>query len=291
MTLLLDRTVDANGLRHHVVEAHGGARGDLVLLHGYLDLAHSFDAVIEALAGRGFHVVAPDFRGHGDTDRVPRGAYYHSLDYVADLDALADALGIARAHVIAHSMGGSVATRWAAARPERVASLALLEGVGPPAMPADVTPDRTTAWLDWLRKARGRTPRVMATRDEVVARMRLSHPMVQRDVLERAAIVATRGVEGGYAFRFDPLHQTTSPTRFDAEAFEASVARVRCPVLMVDGGDLTLFEELHERARRYPGARFAAVEGAGHMMHWTAPDLLVAALMAFLDDVAPASNG
>ena len=290
MTPLIDRFVSANGLRHHLVEHPGGTRGDVVLLHGYLDLARSFEEVIGSLGAAGYRVIAPDFRGHGDTDRVPPGAYYHAMDYVADLDALLDALALDRPHLVAHSMGGTVATRYAGARPARVATLALIEGVGPPAMPADVTPDRTTGWLDGLKKARGRAPRTMRSLDEAVARMRISHPSVPAETLRRMAARATRATDdGALVFRFDPLHMTTSPMRYDAEAFEAFVARITCPVLMVDGGSLAHFPELAARAATYPGARFTSVPEAGHMIHWMAPDALAAALLAFLDEHPPAA--
>jgi pimeloyl-ACP methyl ester carboxylesterase len=289
VTALVDRYVDANGLRHHVVEHPGAGRGDVVLLHGYLDLARSFEEVIVALGDAGYRVIAPDFRGHGDTSAAPPGAYYHAMDYVADLDALLDALALERAHLVAHSMGGAVATRYAGARPARVASLALIEGVGPPAMPADVTPDRTALWLDGVKRARSRSPRAMRSLDEVVARMRVSHPSVPLETLRRMAERAVRdGGDGALVFRFDPLHMTTSPMRYDAEAFEAFIPRIACPVLMVDGGSLAQYPGLAERAATYPRARFVAVPDAGHMIHWTAPDALAAALIAFLDEVRAA---
>lgn len=283
MSELVDRFLVANGLRQHVIEHPGAGRGDIVLLHGYLDLARSFEEVIRALGGAGYRVIAPDFRGHGETDPTPVGSYYYAMDYVADLDELIDALGLDRFHVVAHSMGGTVATRFAGTRPSRVRSLALLEGVGPPAMPADVSPDRTLAWLDGVKKVRSRPQRVMPSLDDVVARMRLSHPSVPLDVLRVMAARATKPVDAGLAFRFDPLHMTTSPLRYDAEAFEAYVARVACPVLTVDGGDLAAWPELTERATRYPDARAAHLPGAGHMMHWTQPAALAATLREFLD--------
>lgn len=286
MSALVDREVVANGLRHHLIEAPGDAGRTVVLLHGYLDLARTFDRVIEAIAAQGYRVIAPDARGHGDTDRTPPGSYYHFMDYVADLEALLDALGLARAHLVGHSMGGGVATRYAGARPGRVRSLALLEGVGMPAMPADVAPDRTAAWLDGLAKLRGRAARRFATLDEVVARMRVSHPAVEAPVLRRVAEQSVRALpDGGYVFRFDPLHQTTSPMRFDAEAAEAFLPRIACPVLHVDGGDITQWEELVGRARRYPNASHVSIPGAGHMLHWTRPEETARAVTEFLAQV------
>src|SRR5262245_26616302 len=125
----------ATGLTCHVLE-WGGADAALdhtvVLLHGFLDLAWTWVPTVEAgLAGR-FHVVAPDVRGHGDSDRVGPGGYYHFIDYLADLDALVRTLGRRRLSLVGHSMGGSIASYYAGVYPDRVHRLALLEGLGPP---------------------------------------------------------------------------------------------------------------------------------------------------------------
>jgi len=284
MSALRDLAVDANGLRHHLVE-HPGAGATVLLLHGYLDLARSFARVIEGLGARGHRVLALDLRGHGDTDRCPPGSYYHFADYLADVVAVLDALDVARPHVAAHSMGATVGTMLAGAAPDRCRSLALVDGVGPPAMPEDVAPDRTARWLEGLAKARGRAPRRMKSLDEAYARMRMSHPDVPESALREAAAVAAREDDGGWVFRFDPLHQTTSPGRFDAAGFEAYIDRVACPTLLVTGSELAGFDELVKRAERYRGARRRHVDGAGHMIHWTAPDALAAHLGDFFAEV------
>ncbi len=282
-SLLRDHSISANGITHHVIEHPGDASRTVLLLHGYSDLARTFTRVITGLGARGWRVIAPDFRGHGDTDRAPAGSYYHFPDYVADVVALCDALAIEQSHVVAHSMGGSVATYFAGAFPSRVRSLALLEGVGPPAMPADVVPDRMAGWIDGMRRVRSRGARRMVSLDDVVARMKLANPSVDVDTLREVAAMSVRATEdGGWVFRFDPLHQTMSPGRFDAEAFEAFIARIACPVLLIDGGDVAGFEELMQRADRYPNARKVTLAGAGHMMHWTRPAELVDAVDAFL---------
>lgn len=284
MTSRGERFVVANHLRHHLVEAGDVAAPAVVLLHGYLDHARSFGAVIDRVAAAGYRVLAPDLRGHGDTDRTPPGSYYHFNDYLADVDALLDALGLGAVTLVGHSMGGGVASRYAGARPSRVRALAVLEGLGPPAMDPDVAVDRTTGWLDQLAKLRGRAPRRMATLDDVLARMRVSHPSLSTETLRAVAEDAVRPhPEGGWEFRFDPLHQTMSPMRYDAEAAEAFLDRIACPVLLVDGGGMTAWPGLDARARRYPNARTVVLPDAGHMMHWTQPDALADALVTFFD--------
>lgn len=277
--------VEANGLTHHVLERPLRSERVVLWLHGYLDMAQSFAAVLRGVSAHGYRVLAPDFRGHGESAWAGPGGYYHFADYLADLDALVDALGLERFDLVAHSMGGSVATRYAAMRPERVASLTLLEGIGPPAMPADVAVDRTLGWLDQLRKLRQRKPRVMASRDDAYLRLRVSHPSVSEAVLREVAAFSTRPSEGGLVFRFDPLHQTTAPGRHDAEAFEAFIDRVACPTCLVDGGEVGYWPDFEARSGRYKQATRVTLPGGGHMMHWTVPDALVAAVAGFLGRV------
>ena len=135
----------ANGLEHRVLEWTDGTSDDprsarrhttVLLLHGYMDAAGTWDLVAPTLARAGFRVLAPDMRGFGDGARAPRGSYYHFPDYVADVAALVAALAAdAPLALVGPSMGGVVATLFAGAFPEKVAAVANLEGLGPPARP------------------------------------------------------------------------------------------------------------------------------------------------------------
>jgi len=279
--------ITANGLSHHITEAPGptsGVRGTVLLLHGYLDEARSFTHLLQSLGAAGYRCIAPDLRGHGHSDWTPPGSYYHFPDYLADVDALVRALGLSRVHLVAHSMGGSIATRWAAVRPECVGSLALLEGVGPPTMPAEVAVDRTLSWLDALARRATRPTRTMASRAEALQRLRVSHPHVDEAVLLAVADYATEATDdGGLRFRFDRLHQTLSPGRHDAEAFEHFIDRIVCPVLLVDGGETGLWPDYDTRTARFKAPTRVTLPEAGHMMHWTQPEALAGCVRAFLD--------
>src|SRR5437764_4877976 len=102
--------VHANGLDHNVIEweAEAAARGTVVLVHGYMDAAGTWDRVAPVLAAAGFRVLAPDMRGFGDSARVPAGAYYHFIDYVFDLADLTLALSPEPFALVGHSMGGTI---------------------------------------------------------------------------------------------------------------------------------------------------------------------------------------
>src|ERR1043165_1345573 len=122
----------STGLTYHVLEWGTETAGDLtfVLLHGFADIGAMWSEVADRIAPHG-HVMAPDLRGHGDSDWVGPGGYYYFMDYVADLDDVIAQLARRRVVVVGHSMGGSVSSYWAGTRPDRLIGLALLEGLGP----------------------------------------------------------------------------------------------------------------------------------------------------------------
>ena len=116
------RQVESNGLSVHVAER--GAGPLVVLLHGFPESWYSWRHQIAALADAGFHVVAPDQRGYGRTDRPDDAGRYTLLDLVGDVVGLIDALGEQRAMVVGHDWGAPVAWHTALLRPDRVAGVA-----------------------------------------------------------------------------------------------------------------------------------------------------------------------
>lgn len=119
------------GVMLSCIEA-GPERGPLViLLHGFPEDGESWRPQIEALAQAGHRVLAPDQRGYGDSDK-PRGVAAYRLDVLArDVVALADQLGRERFDLVGHDWGGLVAWWTAAAYPERVRRLAILNAPHP----------------------------------------------------------------------------------------------------------------------------------------------------------------
>ena len=281
--------VPANGLELHVnvwePSPDVAARGVAVLLHGFQDVGASFDLVAPALAAEGLRVCAPDLRGFGQSGRVSGGAYYHFPDYVFDVAELIDALSpAAPIFLVGHSMGGTIASMYAGTYPERVALLALLEGVGPPSMPDSVSPDRVRHWIDGVRKTRARPEKAMPF-DEVLRRLAIGHPAVPDAVLQaRARQLAKRVGDGDlWSWTFDPLHRTTSPISFGASRWKAHAERITAPTLVVGGGTTGFHpEDEADRVATIQNARRVDLEGAGHMMHWTQPQALAEALVSFV---------
>ena len=118
MSEITHRVVETNGIRMHVAEAGTGPL--VVLLHGFPESWYSWRHQLAPLADAGYHVVAPDQRGYGQTDRPAEVAKYSQLHLVGDVIGLLDALGEPRAVVVGHDWGGPVAWNTALLRPDRV---------------------------------------------------------------------------------------------------------------------------------------------------------------------------
>jgi pimeloyl-ACP methyl ester carboxylesterase len=264
----------------------------VLLIHGNMDAAATWDMVAPELAAAGFRVVAPDLRGFGDGARVPSGGYYHFIDYVFDLADLVDQLVPQGAplHVVGHSMGGTAASLYSGTFPERVTRLALLEGAGPPDNTHEVAPDRARQWIEEVRAVRERAVRRMPSREDALRRLAGNHPRVAEAVLRaRLDALAAELPGGGWAWKTDPLQTTRSPMPFYAESWKAFARRVSCPVLWVSGGpDGWHPADEDTRVASFAVLRRAEIPGAGHMMHWTEPAKLTRLLLEFFGaDVIP----
>ncbi|HVC54677.1 MAG TPA: alpha/beta hydrolase [Stellaceae bacterium] len=117
MTEIAHRFIETNGIRMHVAEAGSGPL--VVLCHGFPESWYSWRHQLRALAEAGFHAVAPDMRGYGQTDRPEAIDQYSLLHLVGDIVGLLDALGAAQAVIAGHDWGAPVAWHAALLRPDR----------------------------------------------------------------------------------------------------------------------------------------------------------------------------
>lgn len=132
------RDVDTGRMRHSVAEAGSGE--PLLLVHGFTGAKEDFADFLDGFADRGWHVVAPDLRGHGASDQPAEEDAYSLAHMTDDVLALVDALGWERFDLLGHSMGGMVAQLAALREPERLRSLVLMDTApGPsPGLPTSV---------------------------------------------------------------------------------------------------------------------------------------------------------
>jgi pimeloyl-ACP methyl ester carboxylesterase len=278
------RELVANGLRHHLLEWDGGGRTTVLCLHGFLDLAWGFAPIAPALAAAGYHVVAPDLRGHGDTDRVGAGGYYYFMDYLPDVADLVEQVARDRLILVGHSMGGSVAAIYAGAFPDRPERIVVMEGIHAEERPGEDPARRAAEWVLSVRRARERGPRVLPTIEDCAARLRRFDPRCPPDL---ALFLAERGtvpVPGGRAFKHDPVHVTRGPYPYRLELSQAYWSAVRCPVLLVESEhpETPPPLDLEARAATFRRSRRAVVRDAGHMMIRHQPAAVARLILDFL---------
>lgn len=272
------RRIELRGLGHRVLEWGEAGSPKLFLVHGWMDVAASFQFLVDAFAGER-HVIAPDLRGYGGSDWQPQGYWF--ADYVADLDALVEALaGDEPVVVTGHSLGGNVALAWAGARPARASHVISLDAFGIPADPADRAPAKLRRWLDALRDPPGFAP--YASLAAVADRLQKTNHRLTRDKAEfLAAHWAETLPDGSARLRADPRHKRPFPTLARREEMNALWAAIEVPVLWVvaaqsnipawvaQGGDAQA--EIAERFAHLRRGRLAHVEDAGHMLHHDQP--------------------
>ena len=259
----------------------------LVLVHGVRDHARAWDRIAERFADR-YRVLAPDLRGHGDSEHA-RGGFYPSEGYVFDLAELLAPLG--RVKIVGHSLGGNVALRYAALFPEKVERLVAIEGLShSPKMVAEQRAKpveaRFRSWIERVREIAAEPARRYATVEEAIARVAAEHPRLDADF---AAHLAREGVrangDGTWSFKFDPALRAFPPVELGQEDAQALWRAVACPALLVYGAQSWASNPIADgRAAHFRDARVVTLEGAGHWAQHDAREAFVTAAAEFLDE-------
>lgn len=268
-------TFDLRDLRFTAIEWGEPVGVPTVLLHGYLDHAGSWSRVAEQLPG---WRIALDLRGHGGSAWAGPGQSYHFAEYVADLDALVTQLG--RVKLIGHSMGGTIATLYAGARPERVERVASVDGLGLADGGAGAR-ERMVQFLDGI--GRVRPHRVFASVEEAAARLRAAWPFVDADWARELAARGTRAVEGGRVWAYDPRHRVRAATPYRQDQHLCFLAAIRCPILSVHPSDSPFAaSDVARLEAAVADLHVAELPNVGHMAQLQAPDALAALLAPFI---------
>jgi pimeloyl-ACP methyl ester carboxylesterase len=265
----------------------------LVMVHGWMDVAASYQFVVDALR-QDHYVIAPDWRGYGKTTGAPTDNYWFP-DYLADLDFLLDHYAPQQAvNLVGHSMGGNVVMFYAGVRPERVRRLVNLEGFGMPATVPAQAPGRYATWMDELKKLhRGEMDlKAYDSADGVARRLMKTNPRLGQDKADwLARHWAAENAEGKWAIQGDAAHKLTNAQLFRVEEVMALYQRISMPVLAVEASDNSLDQwwrgkytlaEYHERLKAVPAVEIARIDDAGHMMHHDQPEVLAALLERFI---------
>lgn len=266
----------------------------VLCLHGWLDNAASFLPLMPYFEGElaNKRVIAIDWPGHGNSSHRSIDAHYHFIDWVYDLLQLFEVNQWQQVDIVAHSMGGMVASAFAAAFPEKVKSLTLLDSIGFISSTAEQTTQQLRDGM--LSRFKGsalynkpggaKQKRYHASIDSAIkARVNVSDLQ-----FDHAKLIVERGLikeVGGYRWRSDARLRNTSPYRLTLKQAQQFIRDISCPVQLIYGSDgidmvssgMKTFGDLFQN--------FSNVElKGGHHVHMEQPEKAAELIKNFLTE-------
>ena len=254
--------LDRDGVKIYY-EVHGSGP-PLILTHGYSSTSAMWNGQIEELSKQ-HQLILWDMRGHGQSDYPADPAAYSEALTVADIAALLNEVGAARAIVGGLSLGGYMSLAFYRAHPERVSALLIID-----TGPGFKKDDAREVWNERARATADRFDREGL--DVLKSASRERSTVSHRDAsgLARAA----RGML----------------TQRDAKVIEV-LPEIKVPSLVVVGADDTPFLAASDyMAAKIPGARKAVIPSAGHAVNIDQPQAFIEAVMPFLDALPRAAE-
>lgn len=259
----------------------------LILQHGGRDHCRSWDWVAEELR-HDWHVIAPDLRGHGDSAWSPDGVYAMNA-FVYDFAQLVHTLGYEQVTVVAHSLGGNIATRYTGLYPDKVRKLVNIEGLGlSPQLQAQTdamsTAERLRKWIEDKRKAAGRLPRRYPTIEAAYARMKDENAFLSDEQARHLTVHGiNRNEDGTWTWKFDNYLNVWSSTDIPYAEVEKLWQAVACPMLLLYGADSFASNPAKDgRIKHFRTARLIEYANAGHWLHHDQLERFVGDVKSFL---------
>lgn len=274
-------------LRLHYVDWGNPEAPPLLLIHGGRDHCRNWDWVARELRND-YHVIAPDLRGHGDSQWITGGTY-NTLDYVYDIAQLVHQLKLAPLKIVAHSMGGNIGLRYTGIYPDKVEKIVAIEGLGlSPRMLEEMrkrkVDEAMRGWISQMRKLSGRQTRRYASLQEAAARMQEANPHLAAD---QAWHLTLHGVnqneDGTFSWKFDNYTHGFPSVGMGHKETQQVLGNISCPTLLVYGAESDASNPAEDgRVSVFRNARVESVADAGHWVHHDQLEVFMGLLGEFL---------
>jgi len=273
------RTVDSHGLAIAVHEWGDAQAPPLLLAHGGMDFAGTFDVFAPMLADEGFRVVSWDHRGHGDSQHA---ALYNWEADMRDAALVFDSVSADAVAVVGHSKGGSLMLQLADALPHRVSHLINLDGLPSRRSFPDVSDHQRTKLLaqeltSWLDKRRvlHEAQRRPGTIDDLAERRKRMNPRLEIDWLRYLVTVGGRKDPDGWRWKIDPTMRFGGFGPWRPEWSMMRLPDIGVPVLAVLGTEPDPLgwgtPQADVISHLPPGGRLEVLDGVGHFVHIEQP--------------------
>lgn len=259
-------------LRLHYVDWGNRDAPPLLMVHGGRDHCRNWDWAAEALRDD-WHIIAPDLRGHGDSEWVIGGNYGVS-EYVYDIAQLVHQKQMAPVTILAHSLGGMISLQFAGAFPDLVKKMVVIEGLGPsPKMIKERmskgVAQRLADYVGQLRVMSGRQPRRYPTLEDAFRRMHEENAHLTPAQARHLTVHgSSQNEDGTWSWKFDNYVRNWPAWGFTPEELGEIWNQITCPVLHLRGSESWASDPQEDgRSAFFQNASYAVMEGCGHWLH------------------------
>jgi len=253
----------------------------VMALHGWLDNANSFDLLAPYFKDN-FYLIAIDFPGHGHSSHLPAGCHYHFTDGIFIIIELLNALQLDKAHLLGHSMGACLASLVGGVVPERILSLALIEGLGPISHPAKTACAQLSKYAHAINSKTSKSYPTFAS----AALARALKGYVSLDI---AKILCERGLtekDGQFYWQHDQRLLIPSPLRMTETQILSCLQEIRAKTYLLLANQGFTFDKnlLQERVNSVKNLELNSLDG-GHHIHMEQPEVVANLLTAFFKSI------
>ena len=279
-----------NACLHEVLHWPRLSRPKLLLLHGWMDSADSFQAVVDALPAE-YDIYAVSWRGFGRSQWQTDG-YYERMVMLQDLHQIIEHISpTAPLHVCGHSMGSMLATHYACLFPERIRCLTMAEGFGMPVL--EQAAELQARARRFITNTEPNPSVALSSIAAVAEKLQRRNPNMALDLAHLMAEALTHTTDQGLHYRADPKHHLPQAHPYDWHRIAPLWGNLRMPTLWLQGENLPHNHYLQRVAKLLPERQamlpnlveIVTLQGSGHMLQWEAPQAFAAALDKFLRQV------
>lgn len=255
------------GVNLQYVEQGGPSGVPVILLHGLSDSWRSYQYVLPHLP-ESIYAVAPSMRGHGDSERPDEG--YEYSDFATDAAALMDALQIESAIIVGHSLGSSVAKRFAIDYPDRTRGVVLVASL-------NNWPGNPTVQGLWEGAIKPMEDPVDPGFVREFQESTVAQPIDESymDIIVQESLKV-------------PAHVWKATVRESVEHDQSGeLGKIQAPTLIIwgDQEELASREDQDAQVEAIPNAELEIYEGAGHAIHWEEPERFASDLVSFVETI------
>jgi len=281
---MIEYKLELAGCQCSVAEWNPSGKTLVFGLHGWLDNLATFETLAASMPD--VRLIAVDFPGHGHSDHLEQGRAYYFIDGLFLIDDLIEHFCLESVNLLGHSMGGAIATIYAATQPIRIKNLLLIEALGPITSPVSDSQSTLHNALVQRRALKNKRKPVYESFEQALdlrAEVSKINPELIKPLVERALTA----VDGGYTWRADSRLRIPSTLRMSEDQLRSIIPSIEAPTLMIEAKSGLLQAEnaqyIQDRKKLVKNLQVEILSG-GHHLHLEYPSQVGSLIEQFLKD-------